>query len=80
MNEFANDSEVLQRIDRTVTEMRVSLFGMDGTNGFVGTTKLRLDAHTKRVGIIEKWMWSLTGAGAVLASLIGRQFFAHLWK
>lgn len=80
MGEPRDDSDTLNRIDKAVGEMRVALFGLDGQNGFVGTTKLRLDAHTKRVGILEKWMWSLTGAGGVIGYLVAHHMITNLGR
>lgn len=75
-----NDSETLRSIDKAVGEMRVALFGLDGNNGFVGATKLRLDAHTKRVSVIEKWMWTVTGAVGVISFLVAHHMITNVGK
>lgn len=80
MSEPKSDSETLRNIDKAVGELRVALFGLDGNNGFVGATKLRLDAHTRRVSVIEKWMWSLTGAGAIIAFLVAHHMIVNVGK
>lgn len=69
MNDHS-DSLVLQRIDRKVTEISTALFGIPGDEGFISQTTDTVDAHAKRIGKIEKWMYSLMGALIIIAFLI----------
>lgn len=70
--------ELLRDTNETVTKIHTALFGINGDNGFVGSTKLRLDAHANRVNVIEKWMYTLTGGGIVIAFLVAHHLLVFM--
>lgn len=74
------EDNLLRENNDLLNKMYAALFGIDGNNGFVGTTKQRLDSHTGRIGVIEKWMWMLTGGGMVVAFLVAHHLIANVGK
>jgi hypothetical protein len=70
--EIKSDSQLLRDIDTNVQQMRTELFGIRGDNGFVGETKDRLNAYSARIRSIEKWMYMVMGAIAIIGFFIAQ--------
>ena len=64
------DSQLLHDISDNVNQMRTELFGLRGDNGFVGETKARLISDSDRIRAIERWMYMVMGAIAVIGFII----------